>query len=75
MPTSSKNIASRIRVTSPARTVVDCFVYRQKIGFDVALEALRDCRREKLATMDQLYSVAKARRMGRVMRPYLESLA
>jgi len=48
---------------------------RFRLGLDVALEALRDCRREKLATMDQLYSVAKARRMGRVMRPYLESLA
>jgi len=65
----------KIRVTSPARTVVDCFVYRNKIGLDVALEALRDCRRKKLATLDQLYSVAQARRMGRVIRPYLESLA
>lgn len=64
-----------IRVTSPARTVVDCFVYRNKIGLDVALEALRDCRRKKLATMDELYSIAQTRRMGRVMRPYLESLA
>jgi predicted transcriptional regulator of viral defense system len=64
-----------IRVTGPARTVVDCFVYRHKIGLDVALEALRDCRRKKRATMDELYSVAQARRMGRVMRPYLEALA
>jgi predicted transcriptional regulator of viral defense system len=64
-----------IRVTNPARTVVDCFVYRNKIGLDVALEALRDCRRKKLATMDEIYSVAQTRRMGRVMRPYLESLA
>src|SRR5262245_23925208 len=40
-----------IRVTRPARTVVDCFVYRNKIGLDVAIEALRDCRRKKLATM------------------------
>jgi predicted transcriptional regulator of viral defense system len=63
-----------IRVTSPARTVVDCFVYRHKIGLDVALEALRDCRRKKLATMDEIYSVAQDRRIGRVMRPYLESL-
>ena len=63
-----------VRMTSPARTVVDCFVYRNKIGLDVALEALRDCRRKKLATMDQLYATAQARRMGNVMRPYLESL-
>jgi predicted transcriptional regulator of viral defense system len=64
-----------IRVTNPARTVVDCFVYRNKIGLDVALEALRDCRRNKRATMDQLHAAAQARRMGNVMRPYLESLA
>ena len=64
-----------IRVTSPARTVVDCFVYRNKIGLDVAFEGLRDCRRKKLATMDEIDSVAQARRMGRVMWPYLESLA
>lgn len=64
-----------VRVTSPARTVVDCFVYRNKIGLDVAIEALRDCRRKKLATIDQLYSIAKARRMANIMRPYLESLA
>lgn len=63
-----------IRVTSPARTVVDCFVYRNKIGLDVALEALRDCWRKKRATMDALYTAARKRRMANVMRPYLESL-
>jgi predicted transcriptional regulator of viral defense system len=64
-----------VRVTDPARTVVDCFKYRNKIGLDVALEALRDCRRQKKATMDELYRAAQARRMANVMRPYLESLA
>ena len=64
-----------VRVTNPARTVVDCFKYRNKIGLDVALEALRDCRRQKKATMDELYRAAQARRMANVMRPYLESLA
>lgn len=63
-----------IRVTDPARTVVDCFKYRNKIGIDVAIEALRDCRRQKKATMDDLHRIAKARRMANVMRPYLESL-
>jgi len=48
---------------------------RFRLGVDVALEALHDCRRKKLAKVDQLYSVAQKRRMGRVMRPYLESLA
>ena len=63
-----------VRVTTPARTVVDCFVYRNKIGLDVALEALRDCRRQKKATMDEVHRAAQARRMANVMRPYLESL-
>jgi predicted transcriptional regulator of viral defense system len=65
----------KVRVTNPARTVVDCFKYRHKIGLDVALEALRDCWRQKKATMDELYRAAQTRRMANVMRPYLESLA
>ncbi len=64
----------RVRVTNAARTVVDCFKYRNKIGLDVAMEALRDCWRQRKATMDDLYRAAKARRMANVMRPYLECL-
>jgi predicted transcriptional regulator of viral defense system len=64
-----------VRVTNPARTVVDCFKYRNKVGMDVALESLRDCLRKRKATMDELYRVAEARRMANVMRPYLEALA
>jgi predicted transcriptional regulator of viral defense system len=64
-----------VRVTNPARTVVDCFKYRNKVGLDVALEALRDCRQKRKATMDELHRVAQARRMANVMRPYLEALA
>jgi len=63
-----------VRVTNPARTVVDCFKYRYKIGLDVALEALRDCWRQNKATMDELHRAAQTRRMAKVMRPYLESL-
>jgi predicted transcriptional regulator of viral defense system len=63
-----------VRVTTPARTVVDCFAYRNKVGLDVALEALRDYRRQKRANMDELHRAAQARRMANVMRPYLESL-
>jgi predicted transcriptional regulator of viral defense system len=63
-----------VRVTTPVRTVVDCFAYRNKVGLDVALEALRDCRRQRKATMDELHHAAAARRMANVMRPYLESL-
>ena len=64
-----------VRVTNPARAVVDCFKYRNKIGLDVALEALRDFRRQKNGTMDDLYRTAQDRHMATVMRPYLESLA
>ena len=63
-----------VRVTTPARTVVDCFVYRNKIGLDVALEALRDCWRRRRTTMDELHRAAQSRRMANVMRPYMEAL-
>jgi predicted transcriptional regulator of viral defense system len=63
-----------IRITSPARTVADCFKYRNKIGLDVAIEALRDFRRKKKGTLDELHRAATACRVDRVMRPYLEAL-
>ena len=63
-----------VRIYGPAKTVVDCFRYRNKIGFDVALEALRDCYRLRLATVDELWECAKRLRIGNVMRPYIESL-
>lgn len=62
-----------VKVTAPARTVADCFAYRNTVGTDVALEALRDCLRQKLASPDDLYRAAMARRMANVMRPYLEA--
>jgi len=63
-----------VHVTSPAKTVADCFKYRNKTGVDVAVEALVDYRREKKGTMDDLWSAAKVCRMTNVMRPYLDSL-
>jgi predicted transcriptional regulator of viral defense system len=64
-----------VRITSIARTVADCFKYRNKIGLDVALEALRDSWRSKKATMDGLWKYASVCRVAVVMRPYLESLS
>lgn len=64
----------KVKVFSPAKTVADCFKFRSQVGFDVALEALRDCYREKRATMDQLWEAANVCRMTNVMRPYMESL-
>jgi predicted transcriptional regulator of viral defense system len=63
-----------VKVYNPAKTVADCFKYRNKIGLDVAIEALRDCWRKKLATSDELWGYAKICRVARVMRPYLESV-
>jgi len=64
----------QIRVYSPAKTVADCFKYRNKIGLDVALEALREGWRERRFSMDELWRFAKICRVANVMRPYLESL-
>lgn len=63
-----------IRVYSPAKTIADCFKYRNKIGLDVALEALRDGWRKRRATMDEFWHYATICRVANVMRPYLESL-
>jgi predicted transcriptional regulator of viral defense system len=64
----------KLRVYSPAKTVADCFKYRNKVGVDVALEALRDTLRQRKATSDELWEAAKICRMANVMRPYLESV-
>lgn len=64
-----------IRVYSPAKTVADCFKFRNKIGMDVALEALRECRRQNKATVDELWQAAKVCRVANVMRPYMEMVA
>ena len=64
----------KVSVYSPAKTVADCFKYRNKIGLDVAIEALRDCRHQKKATNDEIWRAAKVCRMANVMRPYMESI-
>lgn len=64
-----------VRITSPARTVVDCFRYRNKVGLDVAIEALRDGVRTRKVTVDAIARAAEVCRARTVMRYYLESLA
>jgi predicted transcriptional regulator of viral defense system len=64
-----------VQVFDPAKTVADCFKYRNKIGLDVAIEALRDSRRKKKASMDELWQAAKVCRVARVMQPYMESIS
>lgn len=63
------------RIYSVAKTVADCFKYRNKIGRDVAVEALRDCLRQKKAPVDSIWRYAQICRVTNVMSPYLEALA
>ncbi len=63
-----------IKVFNPAKTVVDCFKYRSKVGLDVALDALREGWSARKFTMDELQVYAKVCRVQKVMQPYLESL-
>lgn len=64
-----------VRITSPARTIVDCFRYRNTIGLDVALEAMRDAFRTGTATVDQIVRAAEVCRARTIMQAYLETLA
>ena len=63
-----------VPVFSAARTVVDCFRFRNKIGVDVAVEALRDGWAKRKFTMDELWRHAQAGRAANVMRPYIEAI-
>jgi hypothetical protein len=63
-----------LKVYTPAKTVTDCFKFRNKIGLEVALEALRESRRLRKASMDELWAAAKICRVANMMRPYRESL-
>ena len=64
-----------VHITSPARTVVDCFRYRNKVGLDVALEALRDALRSRLATVQEILRIAEVGRVRQVIQPYMEAAA
>ncbi|WP_296942862.1 type IV toxin-antitoxin system AbiEi family antitoxin domain-containing protein [uncultured Massilia sp.] len=63
-----------IRVYSVAKTVADCFKYRNKIGIDVAIEALQDAWKKQAVTMSELHRFAKICRVEKIIRPYLEFL-
>ena len=65
----------QVSITSPARTVVDCFRYRNKVGIDVAMEALRDAVRSRITTVDQIAVAAEMCRIRTVIAPYLEALS
>jgi hypothetical protein len=61
----------RVKLTTPAKTVADCFRYRQHVDLDVALEALRDYLRKHRGGIDALVAAANSDRIYPLMRPYL----
>ena len=62
-----------VRIFNPAKTIADCFKFRNKIGIDVALEALRDALRQRKATVDEIQHYANICRVSKIIRPYLEA--
>lgn len=63
----------RVRITSPAKTVADCLKYRNKLGTDVAVQAIRDYRRGR-RSIDELFEAARFCRVERTLRTYLEAM-
>jgi len=63
-----------VKIYSPAKSVADCFKFRNRIGLEAALEAARESLNERKATSDQIYHYAKICRVWNVMKPYLEAL-
>jgi predicted transcriptional regulator of viral defense system len=64
-----------IRVYCIAKTIADCFKFRNKIGLDVALEALQEAWREKRVKMDELWRYARICKVEKIIRPYIQSLS
>ena len=65
----------QVPVFDAAKTVVDCFKFRNKIGIDVAVEALKDYRRLRKGTVDELWRQADRLRMSKVIRPYWDAMS
>jgi predicted transcriptional regulator of viral defense system len=66
--------AHAMRVYGAARTVVDCFKFRNKIGLDIAIEGLREARRRLRLSNQDILPIARLLRQERVMGPYLEAI-
>lgn len=63
-----------VQITTPAKTVVDCFRFRRHVGLDVAISALRDFLMKRKGTVDEIVLAAEADRISGLIRPYLEAL-
>lgn len=64
-----------VRIYSAEKTLADCFKFRNKIGMDIVIEALRAYRQRRRSQLLQVLEYAKVCRIDRAMRPYLEALA
>ena len=67
-------VGGTVRVYGVAKTLADCFNFRSKVGLDMALEALREARRETNVSMDDIWRHAVTWRVASAMRPYLEAM-
>jgi predicted transcriptional regulator of viral defense system len=65
---------TEVAITTPARTVADCFKHRNKLGIDVCVEALRETLNARKATIGEMGEMGRLLRVGNVMRPYLEAM-
>ena len=63
-----------VRIYNPEKTLADCFKFRNRVGLDVCLEAIRMYRQKKLVRGDDLLKYARICRVEKIMRPYLEAL-
>ncbi len=63
----------QVKIFNVAKTIADCFKYRNKIGLDVALEALKDALRQRKATVDEIQRYATICRVSKIIRPYIEA--
>ncbi len=63
-----------VTVTVPAKTVADCFKHRNKVGIDVAIEAMKECLYDRETSVDEIWRYAELNRVANVMRPYLEAV-
>lgn len=63
-----------VKIYNPAKSVADCFKFRNRIGLEAAIEAARESLNERKATSDQIYHYAKICRVWNVIKPYLEAL-
>jgi len=63
-----------VRIYNPAKSVADCFKFRNRIGLEAVIEAVRESLHERKATSDEIYHYAKICRVWNVMKPYLEAI-